>query len=95
MSEDLITLSITRDEAIVLQEWLARVVDDENAEGIADTLEDDAEVWALDAVLILLEQALDEPLDPDFEKILKAARKRVRGRSGTWPWNATSADDDR
>ena len=44
MADDLVTLSISRDEAVVLQEWLARVVDDENAEGIADTLEDDAEV---------------------------------------------------
>jgi hypothetical protein len=89
MSEDLVTLSITRDEAIVLHEWLARVVDDENAVGIAETLEDDAEVWALDAVLILLEQALDEPLSENFEKILKGARKRVLERNGAWPWDAS------
>ena len=42
---DTVTLTISRDEAIVLHEWLARVVDDENAEGIEETLEDDAEVW--------------------------------------------------
>ena len=90
MADDLVTLSISRDEAVVLQEWLARVVDDENAEGIADTLEDDAEVWALDAVLIVLEQALEEPLDPNFEKILKGARKRVRDKAGPWPWPTSS-----
>ena len=28
---DTVTLTISRDEAIVLHEWLARVVDDENA----------------------------------------------------------------
>jgi hypothetical protein len=93
MADDLVTLSISRDEAVVLQEWLARVVDDENAEGIADTLEDDAEVWALDAVLIVLEQALEEPLDPNFEKILKGARKRVRDKAGPWPWDANPTDD--
>lgn len=93
MSEDLVTLSITRDEAIVLHEWLARVVDDENAMGIADTLEDDAEVWALDGVLILLERALEEPLDPNFEKLLKAARKRLREKSGPWPWEASETGD--
>lgn len=87
MADD-VTLTITRDEAIVLHEWLARVVDDENAEGVEETLEDDAEVWALEAVRILLEQALDEPLRDDFEKVLKAARKRLRERNGAWPWGA-------
>jgi hypothetical protein len=94
MSDDLVTLSLTRDEAIVLQEWLARVVDDENAIGIADTVEDDAEVWSLDAVLILLEQALDEPLEENFEKILKAARKRLHDKNGPWPWDAVEPDAD-
>lgn len=94
MSEDLITLSITRDEAIVLQEWLARVVDDENAEGIADTLEDDAEVWALDAVMIVLEQALEEPLADDFDKILRAARKRLHDKNGPWPWDAGETEGE-
>ena len=85
---DTVTLTISRDEAIVLHEWLARVVDDENAEGIEETLEDDAEVWALDAVLILLEQALDEPLSENFDKILKGARKRLKEANGPWPWDA-------
>lgn len=85
---DTVTLTITRDEAIVLHEWLARVVDDENAEGIEETLEDDAEVWALDAVLILLEKALEEPLAENFDKILKSARKRLREANGPWPWDA-------
>ncbi|WP_237153621.1 hypothetical protein [Oryzibacter oryziterrae] len=94
MSSDLITISLSRDEAVVLHEWLARVVDDENAEGIAETLEDDAEVWSLNAVLILLEQALDEPVDPAFEKLLKAARKRLRDKSGAWPWDASEDAGD-
>jgi hypothetical protein len=89
---DTVTLTISRDEAVVLHEWLARVVDDENAEGIEDTLEDDAEVWALDTVLILLEQALEEPLDDNFEKILKGARKRIRDANGPWPWGAANEE---
>lgn len=89
---DEITLTITRDEAIVLHEWLARVVDDENADGIKETLEDDAEVWALDAVLILLEKALDEPLNENFDKILKGARKRLKAANGAWPWDASGEE---
>lgn len=85
---DTVTITLNRDEAIVLHEWLARVVDDENAEGIEETLEDDAEVWALDAVLILLERALDEPLSENFERILKGARKRLKEANGAWPWDA-------
>ena len=71
---------------------LMRSSGDENADGIAETLEDDAEVWALDAVLILLEKALDEPLAENFDKILKGARKRLREASGPWPWDASGEE---
>lgn len=86
MSDPLVRLAITRDEALVLHEWLARVVDEENAAAIADTLEDDAEAWALEAVRVLLEQALTEPFEPGFEKKLAAARGRVSEANGPWPW---------
>lgn len=86
MTDKMVHISLSHDEALVLHEWLARVVDDENAEGIAETIEDDTEVWALNAVYILLEQVLTEPFDDGFEKILKAARKRIKDKVGPWPF---------
>lgn len=88
MPDPAYTLSLNRDEALVLHEWLARVVDDENGEGLRETVEDDAEVWALNAVLVLLEQVVTEPYEETFEKQLKAARKRIREANGAWPWDA-------
>lgn len=88
-----VTVTLTREEAIVLHEWLARVVDDENAEGIAETLENDAEVWALNAVYVALERDLEEPFREDFEKRLAAARKAILARAGRWPWDATADAD--
>ncbi len=87
MADDLVRLALTRDEALVLHEWLARVVDEENAAAIADTLEDEAEAWALAALLQLLEQGLEEPFAPGFEKALAAARRRVVERTGPWPFD--------
>jgi hypothetical protein len=88
MTDRPVLLSLSHDEALVLHEWLARVVDDENADGIAETLEDDAEVWALNAVYVLLEAALTEPFEPGFDKRLKAARKRLKDKAGPWPFDA-------
>lgn len=85
MSDDPVRIAITRDEALVLHEWLARVVDEENAADISGTFEDDAEAWALAGLLQLLEQVLDEPFAPGFEKALKAARARIVDRTGPWP----------
>ncbi len=89
---DTVTLTLSRDEALVLHEWLARVVDDENGEGIAATVEDDAEVWALNAVYVALEQDLEEPYAETFEKRLKAARKALLTANGKWPWDAGESD---
>ncbi|HUG62694.1 MAG TPA: hypothetical protein VMP03_12660 [Methylomirabilota bacterium] len=91
MSDPLVRIAITRDEALVLHEWLARIVDEENAEPIAGTLEDDAEAWALNALLSLLEQALSEPFEPGFERRLAAARKRIVETAGPWPFNEGSS----
>ena len=84
-------MSIRQGEFYV-HEWLARVVDDENAEGIAETVEDDAEVWALNAVYVALERDLAEPFAEDFEKRLKAARKALVAANGRWPWDAVEDD---
>lgn len=86
-----VTLTLSREEALVLHEWLARVVDDENGEGIAETVEDDAEVWALNAVYVALERELEEPYAETFEKLLKSARKSLVAANGKWPWDAVES----
>jgi hypothetical protein len=88
MASDEVRIALERDEAIVLFEFLARAVDEGNGLAFRSSVEDDAEVWALNAVLILLEQALAEPFAPGFEKKLTAARKAIAERSGPWPWDS-------
>lgn len=72
MTED-VTLKLTRDEAIVFFEWLARFNADEGRR-----FEDQAEqrvLWNLEASL---ESTLEELFKPDYDQILVAARSRVR-----------------
>ncbi|WP_181708052.1 hypothetical protein [Chthonobacter rhizosphaerae] len=87
MTADPVRIALSRDEALVLHEWLARVVDEENADGIADTVETDADVWALEALRIVLEQALPEAFAETSEKALKAASKRIVTANGPWAWS--------
>jgi hypothetical protein len=69
-----VTLELTKAEALVFFEWLARI----DASG-ALPVEDDAErkvLWELEAQL---EKLLTEPLAPDYKQRLAAAREEVRG----------------
>ena len=85
MAEDPVRIAISRDEALVLHEWLARVVDEDNARPIEGCLEDNSEAWALTGLLALLEASLSEPFEPGFAKTLAAARKRIVAANGAWP----------
>jgi hypothetical protein len=67
-------LRLTRAEALVLFEWLARVDAAKNL-----PVEDPAEeqvLWRLEGQL---ESALLEPLGPNYKEAVEAARKEVRG----------------
>jgi hypothetical protein len=68
-----VTLTLSRDEAIVFFDWLARF---NLSKG--QMFEDQAEqrvMWNLEASL---ESMLSEPLSPDYFRILADARSRVR-----------------
>ena len=68
-----VTLQLSRDEAVVLFDWLARF----NAQE-GKRFEDQSEqrvLWNLEASL---ESVLAEPFKPDYEQILAAARSRLR-----------------
>lgn len=72
-----VSLRLTRAEALVLFEWLARVDDAGNL-----PVEDPAEqqvLWRLEGQL---ESILLEPLAPNYREALEAARRQVRGSQG-------------
>lgn len=72
MTED-VTLTLSRDEAVVFFEWLRRSSSEER-----HRFEDRAEqrvLWNLEASL---ESTLVEPFRPEYGEILAAARSRVR-----------------
>lgn len=76
-----ISLTIDRDVALVLFEFLSRTVDDGDGEALADFLEDEAEVPALWAMLAALESVLEEPSE-HYERKVDKARASVMKRFG-------------
>ncbi|MFN3202341.1 MAG: hypothetical protein ACE366_28340 [Bradymonadia bacterium] len=71
-----VTIELTGDEALVLFEWITRFTKREN-EGFEDQAEERV-LWQIEAVL---EKALVEPFKPDYDRLLAAARARVRDES--------------
>jgi hypothetical protein len=74
MAQEKVRLELSRDEALVLFEWLARF---NKADG--RDFEDQAEqrvLWDMEAKL---ESVLVEPFDPKYSELLAQARARVRG----------------
>lgn len=74
--DDDVRLTLTRDEAVVLFEWLARFNKEEGRK-----FEDQAEQRVLWNLETLLESTLEEPFKSDYDQILAAARLRVRDPS--------------
>jgi hypothetical protein len=68
-----VRLELTRDEAVVLFEFLSRYSDSG-----ALTIEDQAEQRALWNLLCLLERQLVEPLRSEYGELLRQARERLR-----------------
>ena len=69
-----INLTVTKDEALVLFEFLARF----NQTDHTDIFEDQAEqkiLWILEGQL---EKQLVEPFKPDYKDIIKEARNKIR-----------------
>jgi hypothetical protein len=73
VADETIRLQLSRAQALVFFDWLARFNDAGDAE-----LEDQAEqrvLWNLEA---MLEAALVEVLDPEYDRLLAEARATVR-----------------
>jgi hypothetical protein len=71
--KDEIQITLSKDEALVLFEFLSRFVDDSKLE-IADPSENRV-LWDLQASL---ESLLAEPFSKDYDVILESARKRFQ-----------------
>jgi hypothetical protein len=67
-----INLDLSREEALVLFDWIARFNKSENS------FHDQAEQRVLWNIEAMLESALDEPLDPEYANLLAQARAKVR-----------------
>lgn len=76
MSE--IKLTLSRDEALVLFELLARWEDDDTLDGMLF----DGEMVALTRLFGALERTLVAPFDPRYRTWLSHARKRLAARAG-------------
>lgn len=71
-SEQDVVIRLTQDEALVFFEWLAK---HDGSLPIEDPAEQDV-LWRIEASL---ERVLAAPLSPDYQAVLAAARRRVRG----------------
>ncbi|TSD87067.1 hypothetical protein FFK22_019455 [Mycobacterium sp. KBS0706] len=90
-SDGSIPLSLTRDEAVVLFEFLARTLDDENGERLREAAQHDGELWGLTRLLGYLDRTLSEPFLPDYQARVEAARQRLVEKCGPWPWDESKA----
>ena len=80
---DCVTITLTRDEALVLFEFMARFFDDDE-----DTLilRHNAEFIALSRVSAQLDKSVSSVFDPSYTTILKAAQDRIaEGYEGIAP----------
>jgi hypothetical protein len=75
MSQE-VAVTLSRDEALVLFEWLTRT--DERTNDFGDLVENQAEQRALWNLTALLERVLAEPFSPEYRELVRQARDRLR-----------------
>ncbi|SCL36801.1 hypothetical protein GA0074692_4449 [Micromonospora pallida] len=81
MADDF-TINLTRDQALVLSDWLYNVIGTERFDAIAN---EDVAVWsALHRISGALETSLVEIFMPDYAARLEAARARLRAGLGDY-----------
>ncbi|MGO1074653.1 hypothetical protein [Inquilinus sp. CA228] len=86
-SDGSVPLALTRDEAVVLFEFLARTLDDENGSRLREAVRHDGELWALTRLWGYLERSLPEPFLADYRARVEAAQQRLVEKSGPWSWD--------
>lgn len=71
--KSLICLKLTNEEALVLFDWISRFNEDDK-----NVFQDQAEQRVLWDIEAMLEEQLVEPLDENYDELLKSARDKVR-----------------
>ena len=74
MSNNKVNIELTKEEAIVLFEFLSRF----NENDAFDKFEDQAEQRVLWNIECVLEKELSEPLRDDYKEIIEKAREKIR-----------------
>ncbi len=74
MSSKHVDIPLTKDEAIVLFEFLARFKESNGLHRFEDQAEERV-LWTIESVL---EKELSEPFRADYQEIVKKARENVR-----------------
>jgi dihydroxyacetone kinase DhaKLM complex PTS-EIIA-like component DhaM len=72
--ETKVNIEVTKDEALVLFDFLSRL----NEKETVDLFEDQAEQKVLWIIEGILEKNLVEPFKPDYKEIIQQARDRLR-----------------
>ena len=79
----MVTIELNEDDALVLFEFLTRHDELDNESAITELkIDDPAELYALWQLHGVLENTLIEPLSPDYQAMVDAARAAVRIRWG-------------
>lgn len=73
------------DSAVVPWSLLSRVLDAEDDQRLKAVVDNDAEPWALNDVLLALEAALATPFRPAAGDLVQQARVRLAAERGDWP----------
>jgi hypothetical protein len=76
MESDEIVITLNKDEALVLFEFLSRFNEKDNKEIFQDQAEEKA-LWIIEGQL---EKVLVEPFMPNYQDIIQEARNRVRNK---------------
>ena len=74
MTNNKVNIELTKEEAIVLFEYLGRFNENDNLENF----EDQAEQKVLCDIECILEKKLSEPFNSNYQKIVAEAREKVR-----------------
>ena len=75
MTDDYLTIKLTRDQALLLSDWLDRVIGTAEFDGVVNQ---DRAVWSpIHQIAGTLETSLEEIFMPDYDVRLAAARERL------------------
>jgi hypothetical protein len=80
------SLTLSDDESLVLFNLLGRLIDDEQAAGLINLVQHDAEIWALNGLFCQLERTVSASFTSQYRSSVEAARSNLLAiNGGQWP----------